>query len=93
MKKHILYLIILLVFSFTACSRESKNTEKLAEVNGEILYLEEFVAMIGEDNWMTMDSSARHKAVEDWVNLTLLAQTAKKNKLLEKQGEIGRAHV
>lgn len=93
MKKHILYLIILLVLSFTACSRESKNTEKLAEVNGEILYLEEFVAMIGEDNWMTMDSSARHKAVEDWVNLTLLAQTAKKNKLLEKQGVILRQNI
>lgn len=86
MKKLRFYLIILLIFSFAACSRENKNAEKLAEVNGEILYLEEFVAMIGEDNWIAMDSSARHKAVEDWVNVTLLAQTAKNNKLLEKPG-------
>jgi len=79
-------LIILLVLSFFGCNRESKSFEKLAEVNGEILYLEEFVAMMGEDNWMAMDSSARRKAVEDWVNITILAQKAKKDKLLERPG-------
>lgn len=79
-------LIILLVLSFFGCNRESKSFEKLAEVNGEILYLEEFVAMMGEDNWMAMDSTARRKAVEDWVNITILAQKAKKDKLLERPG-------
>lgn len=79
-------LILILAFGFVACKQGGKSKERLAEVNGEILYTKDFVAMIGEDYWLAMDASARRKAVEDWVNITLLAQAAKEQKLQENAG-------
>lgn len=83
MKKY-LYLIILLALLF-GCRGQSKG-QILAEVNKDVLYKEDFIAMIGEQNYAKLDAEAQKKAVEDWVNVTLLAQMANERKLHKKAG-------
>lgn len=79
MNKITLALILILMLAF-ACKKEPKGTI-LAEVNGEVLQLEAFVSTLGDGEWDSLDSATRRRYVEDWVNLTLLAQAAEKAKL------------
>ncbi len=70
-----LFLILLLA---TACRKDKDNSAKLAEVNNEVLTLEAFQSTFGVEEWDSLPADARKRFVEDWVNLTLLAQTADK---------------
>ncbi len=62
----------------TACRKDKDNSAKLAEVNNEVLTLEAFQSTFGVEEWESLPADARKRFVEDWVNLTLLAQTADK---------------
>jgi peptidyl-prolyl cis-trans isomerase C len=76
MKQIALALVLILVLA-AGCKKEPKAAI-LAEVNGEVLELETFKASFGEGEWDAMDGPSRRRYVEDWVNLTLLAQAAEK---------------
>lgn len=76
-------LLLLILFSLIPACKEEPKGEKLAEVNGEILYLESFKATFPKGEWEALEASAKRRYVEDWVNLTLLAQAADEAKLDE----------
>lgn len=84
MRKYtLIFLGILLLIA--ACNQEAKPVI-LAEVNGETLELEAFKATLGDGVWDSLDSATRRRYVEDWVNLTLLAQAAKEAGLDQDPG-------
>lgn len=72
---------MLVLLGFGACGRDKDNSAKLAEVNGESLSLEAFKSTFGVEDWEALSPELRKRYVEDWVNLTLLAQESKNLKL------------
>lgn len=81
MKRYCVFALLILLFAFGACDRDKDNSAKLAEVNGQSLSLEGFKATFGVEDWEALPPDLRKRYVEDWVNLTLLAQEAKNLKL------------
>ncbi|MDD3464886.1 MAG: hypothetical protein PHH07_05330 [Candidatus Cloacimonetes bacterium] len=82
--RRILPLLILLLAFFSACDREEATTEKLtplAEVNGDVLTLEGFRSTFTDEQWNNLSSEQKKQEIENWVNLTLLAQEAEAQKL------------
>jgi len=80
MQRYILFAVLLLVL-ITGCSKKDEKGIALAQVNDEILYLENFKATFGVDEWDALSPELRKKYIEDWVNLTVLAQYADKQDL------------
>ncbi|HNQ43741.1 MAG TPA: peptidylprolyl isomerase [Candidatus Cloacimonadota bacterium] len=74
--KRFLIFLILIPLLLLACRKGRDNSARLAEVNGEVLTLEAFQAVFGVEEWEALPLDARKRFVEDWVNLTLLAQSA-----------------
>lgn len=68
--------VIILVLLITGCRQKEDKGIALAQVNDEILYLENFKATFGVDEWDKLSPDLRKKYIEDWVNLTVLAQHA-----------------
>ena len=81
MIKHLSTLVVLLVLLLPGCKGSGAQGEKLAEVNGEVLYLDAFKASLTEDGLASLSAEQKRRYTEDWVNLTLLAQTAEERKL------------
>ncbi|MCB5261605.1 MAG: hypothetical protein LHW64_05720 [Candidatus Cloacimonetes bacterium] len=81
MIKHLISLFILLILLLSGCKSGGAQAEKLAEVNGEVLYLESFKAILSEDGLAGLTPEQKRRFTEDWVNLTLLAQSADEQKL------------
>jgi len=79
MKQYVIWALALLIISF-GCSQKTKQEKgiALAQVNGETLYLENFKATFGVEDWDSLSPELRKKYIEDWVNLTVLAQYADK---------------
>ncbi len=81
MKKALFAVLLALLMLISACERKVEPDSILAEVNGEILDRETFIASFGVTYWDSLNQEAKRSYVEDWVNLTLLAQAAEKAKL------------
>lgn len=79
--KYLSWFLIALALLSTSCHRNEQKGVALAQVNNEVLYLNDFKATLGIDNWDSLSPTERKKYVEDWVNLTLLAQYADQEKL------------
>lgn len=71
-------LLLLLLLALMSCSKQKDKGIPLAQVNDEILTLEGFRASMGEERWNAMSPEQKKKYIEDWVNVTLLAQEAEK---------------
>lgn len=69
-------LIVLLIISLAACNRKEEKGIALAQVDDEVLYLENFKATFGVGEWDALSTEQRKKYIEDWVNLTVLAKYA-----------------
>jgi peptidyl-prolyl cis-trans isomerase C len=74
-------LLLTLMLLLLCCKSNSGDTGYLAEVNGEVLDMQSFRAIIGDAAWGQLRPEQKRRYVEDWVNLTLLAQTADAQKL------------
>ncbi|MDD3533243.1 MAG: peptidylprolyl isomerase [Candidatus Cloacimonetes bacterium] len=81
MIKYLASLFVLLALLTFGCKGGSSDSPKLAEVNGEVLYLDSFKASLSEDGWENLSPEQKRRYIEDWVNLTLLAQAADEMKL------------
>jgi len=78
--------ILLLFLTFSGCSKSDRNSlTPLAEVNGEVLYLEDFRSTFSDDQWNQLSAEQKKQEIEDWVNVTLLAQEAREQKLDEER--------
>lgn len=82
--KYFQYLLIGLLILMAACDKKETRDIALAQVNDEVLYLEDFKATFGVDEWEQLSAEQRKKYIEDWVNLTLLAQYADREKLSQQ---------
>ncbi|MDD4276624.1 MAG: peptidylprolyl isomerase [Candidatus Cloacimonetes bacterium] len=81
MIKYLSSLLVLMVLLLPGCKGGSAQGEKLAEVNGEVLYLDAFGATLNGDGFASLSPEQKRRYTEDWVNLTLLAQAADEQKL------------
>ncbi|MDY0151215.1 MAG: peptidylprolyl isomerase [Candidatus Cloacimonas sp.] len=75
MKKTLL-LSLLFLLAIMACHKKEEKGIALASVNAETLYLENFKATFGVGEWDSLTPNLRKKYIEDWVNLSILAQYA-----------------
>jgi hypothetical protein len=77
------YLILALaLFTLAGCSTRNKEKQTpLAEVNGEVLTLEGFRSTFSDEEWNKLSPEQKKQQIEDWVNVTLLAQAADEQKL------------
>ena len=75
--KRLCYLILLVALLVTlSCKKEKEAVTPAAQVGSQILSLQSFRANFNDEQWNAMDDSQRKKYLEDWVNLTLLANEA-----------------
>lgn len=81
MIKYLSSLFFLIVLLLVGCKGGAAQGKKLAEVNGEVLYLDSFRASLTKDALKSLTPEQKRRYTEDWVNLTLLAQTADDRKL------------
>jgi len=81
MKRTLIILLLAGIFLVSACDKAQDTSAKLAEVNGEVLTLDAFKSTFGVEEWEALSPQLRKSYVEDWVNLTLLAQEAEKRDL------------
>jgi len=68
-----------------ACKVKQEPGTPLAQVNDDVLTLEAFRSTFSEEQWNRLSSEQRKREIEDWVNVTLLAQEADRLKLNEEQ--------
>jgi hypothetical protein len=74
MKKYIIIFVAsILLFS---CAKKEEKGIALAQVDKEVLYLEDFKSTFSLEDWDNLSPEQRKKYIEDWVNLTLLSQYA-----------------
>lgn len=69
-------MLILALLFFMSCKMGKQSGTPLAQVNEDILSLEGFKSTFSEEEWNKLSSEHKKKYVEDWVNVTLLAQEA-----------------
>lgn len=81
MIKYLSSLFVLIVLLLPGCKGGSSHSPKLAEVNGEVLYLDSFEASLTQEGLKSLSPEQKRRYTEDWVNLTLLAQAAEELKL------------
>lgn len=82
------YLTIIMLAVFLIGCTDKKEVEKLtplAEVNSDILYLEDFRSTFSEEQWKNLTQEQRRKEIEDWANVTLLSQEARAQNLDEEK--------
>lgn len=77
-----LSVIIFLLLSFAACSLFEPKGEVIAQVDKEVLTLEEIKANFTEAEWAGLSAERKREFIQQWINLTLLAQEAENQGLV-----------
>ena len=80
MKRLALFGIVLLI-SLSGCHKSPQETAKLAQVGKEYLTTKEFRSLFSAAEWQDLSPETKKKYIEQWVNLTLMAQEADRQKL------------
>ena len=86
MRRVLLPVLVCLVLLCGCKRKEERPATPLAQVNGEMLYLEDFRATFSDEQWAALTSEQKKQEIEDWVNVTLLAQAAEEQKLDQESG-------
>ncbi|PKN77599.1 MAG: hypothetical protein CVU48_11105 [Candidatus Cloacimonetes bacterium HGW-Cloacimonetes-1] len=84
MKRLALLSIVLLIF-IVGCHKATKESAKLAQVGSEYLRTKEFKSLFSTEEWENLSSESKKKYIEQWVNLTLMAQEADRQKIDEDE--------
>lgn len=79
--KHLLLVLILASALFWGCGKDKEESPILAQVGSEILTEAAFNSLFSQAELDSLSSEARRKYIEDWVNLTVLAQAAQEQKI------------
>ncbi|MEA2103555.1 MAG: hypothetical protein U9P79_02780 [Candidatus Cloacimonadota bacterium] len=81
MKKALSILLILLtILSLLAC-KEKREDKIVAEVRDIKLYEKEFQSLFSEEEWNNLSEENKTETINDWVEISLLAEEAKKQGL------------
>jgi len=86
MRRVLLPVLVCLVLLCGCKRKEERPSTPLAQVNGETLYLEDFRATFSDEQWAALSPEQKKQEIEDWVNVTLLAQAAEEQKLDQESG-------
>lgn len=81
-------ILLLCVILAGSCAKKDGKSEKLtplAEVNGDVLTLEGFRSTFTDEEWNNLSPEQKKQEIDNWVNLTLLAQEAEAQKLHEEK--------
>ena len=74
-----LLLCLILILLILQCNKEeNKKGIVVAEVNKEKLYEHEFRSLFTEEEWLKATPEEKNKIINDWIEITLLAQEAEK---------------
>ncbi|MBW6513968.1 MAG: hypothetical protein K0B87_04335 [Candidatus Syntrophosphaera sp.] len=87
MHKYLLSILLALALLMPGCDKWKKDSSQLtplAEVNGEVLYQEQFRSTFSDEQWERLSPEQKKQEIEDWVNVTLLAQEAEEQNLAEE---------
>ena len=76
-------IVISCLFSLFACNKQSSNTNFIANVNGEILTLDELKNSFDEKVWNSMTKDEQRELINQWVDLTLLSSYAQTNDVIK----------
>jgi len=76
-----IYMCILLTVIITSCdlANTSKSFTVLAKVDDDILTLEEMRETFGASNWERMKTETQKEHINQWINMTLIANLAKQD--------------
>ena len=77
----LIFLCLLLFFGVGCVKKEKRQGFVLAQVGSDYLYEENFRSIFSDEEWQGMDKATKDKYIQDWVNLTLLAQEAEERGL------------
>jgi len=89
MKKLVFLLLIILLWQL-GCQKQELQGRKLAQVGKDILFEEDFKASIGEDLYASLSPEDKRKYIEQWVNLSLLAQASAQDDLDKEKAVLQR---
>jgi|GEM_PF-1013864 len=82
-----LLLCLILILLILQCNKEESNKGiVVAEVNNDKLYEHEFRSLFTEEEWLRATPEEKNNVINDWIEITLLAQEAEKlglDKILE----------
>jgi peptidyl-prolyl cis-trans isomerase C len=81
--RYLLWLLPLAALLFSCTGQKQKGTP-LAQVGNEVLTLESFRSSFSEEQWNSLTAEQKKQYTEDWVNVTLLALEADRQKLAEE---------
>ncbi len=74
-----LLLSFILILLMLQCNKEeSKKGIVVAEVNNDKLYEHEFRSLFTEEEWLRATPEEKNNVINDWIEITLLAQEAEK---------------
>jgi len=84
--KRIFSIIILCVVVLNVLQCNNKESKKVivAEVNDQKLYEHEFRSLFTEEEWQSATPEEKNQIINDWIEITLLAEEAKKRGLAKK---------
>ncbi len=75
------FIIVIILLSLSACSLFEKKGEIVAQVGKETLTMEEFKVNFSEAEFNALSNEQKREYIQQWINLTLLAQEAEKQGL------------
>ncbi|MBN2460836.1 MAG: peptidylprolyl isomerase [Candidatus Cloacimonetes bacterium] len=90
--KRTLVLGFITIILLSACGREREESI-VARVNDDVLMMEEFKALFSGMEWENMSSDEKRERINEWVNITLLAQEADRRKLSQQKKIVMRVEI
>ena len=80
MKRVLILIVILLILN--ACAKKNTKIIPVVEIENEILTLKDLHNLYGEDGWNELNYDKQTEIINQWINLTLLANYAKNSNYL-----------
>ncbi|MCK4956122.1 MAG: peptidylprolyl isomerase [Candidatus Cloacimonetes bacterium] len=77
--KKLLYILSIIIFIFGCNKREEQPIA--AQVNDEILTIEKLQSGFSEQQWNLKSNAEKKQLVQDWIDLTVLAQAADREEI------------
>ncbi|MCK4694893.1 MAG: peptidylprolyl isomerase, partial [Candidatus Cloacimonetes bacterium] len=75
-----LFVFLVILFLFISCIQQD-DEDNLAQVNNEKLTSEKLKSNFSKEEWKDMSNEEKREFVQDWIQLTLLAQEADRQKI------------
>lgn len=85
MRRYLIPALFFLLLALGCSPKKEESSTPLAQVNGDILSLESFRSTFTEEQWNKLSAEQKKQEIEDWVNITVLAQEADRQKLDEEK--------